>query len=71
MSETWTAGDLSRALDRGHGRDVADTIAALAVVALTTRAEQRGADWDGSWNDALSLGLRLRDTIDEVVAPRL
>lgn len=71
MSADWSAGDLARALDRGRERDIADALAALAVVALSTRAEQRGEDWDGSWSDVLSLGLRLRDTIDEVIAPRL
>ena len=65
MSADWSAGDLARALDRGRERDIADGIAALAVVALSTRAEQRGEDWDGDWADALALGLTLRETIDD------
>lgn len=67
MNVNWTATDLANALDRGDERDVSDAIAALAVVAVSVRAEARGVDWDGSWEDALALGLRLRETIDRYV----
>jgi len=64
MSAGWTAGDLSRALDpNGNEGDLADALAAASVLALSIRVP----DWNDDWEDALALGLRLRDTIDGYV----
>lgn len=59
----WTAGDLSRALDRGGERDVTDALAAVSVLAWSERIPE----WDDNWDDALALGRHLRATIDTVV----